>query len=394
MDIFSKIPRIDFMGKRRIAFAVSLTLIGITVVSPFVRKPNWGVDFAGGTEIQVQFNQDVDAGDVRRTLESAGLADVSVQVFGDPADHEFLVRAGRATLFTAEEFAKNVEPRLRDALPNLAPGELGLGYAAGEGDIVTVTSGEGETLSGQQVRQGFEAAGLRVQDVRSIVDGRSYSVLMRGVSDKVEQALKAALGEQEPQIRRVEQVGASVGNELKFSAIKSVVLAVLLILAYVGFRFDFAFGLGGVLALLHDVVIVIGFYLVTGAELNTNTIAAMLTIIGFSINDTVIIGDRIREVSAKNKGRDLEVVMNDAINDTLSRTVMTSVTVLLSLVGLIVFTGGSLRDFALAMFVGVIAGSYSSIYVANAIALWIDRRMSARKSAEKAGRGKLATGAR
>lgn len=386
MDIFPKTPNFDFLGKRKMAFAVSGVAIAISLVTPIFKKPNWGVDFAGGTEIGVKFPADVDAARIREVVEKAGVGEPSVQQLGAKDEHEFLIRLGRSSLISDEEFTGTVEPKIRAALPNLGEGTKGIEYREAEGDQVTVTAKEGATLDGAVVRKAFEDAGYPVQEVRAITESRSYAVIFRGVAAKVEDALKAGLADAQPEIRSVDQVGASVGNELKLGAIKSMLLAILLILLYVGFRFDFRFAPGGVLALAHDAIIVIGYYTVTGAEVNTNTIAAVLTIIGFSINDTIVIFDRVREDMQKHKGRDLDKVINQALNETLSRTILTSLTVLLSLSGLILFTVGSLQEFAIAMLVGLVAGSWSTIYIASPLVIWLEDVMQSRKIAQGGGK--------
>jgi preprotein translocase subunit SecF len=378
MDLFPKKPNLDFLGKRRMFFAISATAIAISLLTPLVRKPNWGIDFAGGTELQVKFAEKVDVGDVRKAIEGSDIGDANIQQYGDADANEYLIRVGRASLYTNEQFAKDAEPKLRTAIPGLAEGRAGIEYNEAEGDQVTLTAKEGG-LTTDGVRGALEQAGFRIQDVRSIVDGKTYSVLFKGVGEKVEQALATKFGEGKFTVQRVEQVGAAVGNELKWAAIKSMVLAILLILLYVGFRFDFRFAPGGVLALAHDAIIVIGFYTVTGAEINTNTIAAVLTIIGFSINDTIVIFDRVRENMQKYQGRELEKVINDSLNESLSRTILTTLTVILSLGGLIFFTVGTLREFSLAMLVGLIAGTYSTMYIASPLVLWLEDVMKARR---------------
>jgi len=410
MNIFPETPNFDILGQRRAWIIASIVLTLLTFAWPLVRSPNWGVDFAGGTELQVQFKGDVDASAVREAVESVGISEPSVQQFGDAAAHEFLIRIGRATLFTDDAFRAEVEPKLRAALPVLQPGAEGIGYDQNEGDQVTLRAPSG--LSEPMVQKAFEDAGLRVQTVKALTEGSAYSVLLRGISDKVSQALDARFPGLRPEdrevakadgtteiekggfVRRVEQVGASVGTELKRAAIKALLLSILLILLYIGFRFDFAFATGAVVSLFHDAVIVVGFYLVSGAELNTTTIAAVLTIIGYSVNDTVIIFDRVRENLQKHKGRELYKVINDSINETLSRTIITHLTVLLSLAGLVIFTVGTLREFALAMAVGVITGTYSSVFIAAPVVLWIEAIAKARREAAASASGRPGTPAK
>lgn len=376
MDFFPTKPNYDFLGKRKTAAIISIVLIVVSLGAPLVKKPNWGVDFAGGTEMQVKFGSPVDVGDVREAIESAGFPDANIQQFGDAADNEYLIRVGRASLFSDEEFASDVAPKLRQALPTLLQGPAGLEYNEDEGDQVTLIASEG--LTSDNVRQAFESNGYRVQDVRAITEGTSYAVIFRGVADKVETVLDEKFAAQQPDVQRVEQVGAAVGNELKMAAIKSMLLAILLILLYVGFRFDFRFAPGGVLALAHDAIIVIGFYTITGAEINTNTIAAVLTIIGFSINDTIVIFDRVRENMQKHRGRELERLINESLNETLSRTILTSLTVVLSLGGFIIFTVGTLREFSMAMLVGLLAGVFSTMFIASPLVIWLEEVMAAR----------------
>ena len=390
MNIFPTTPNFDILGQRRMWFGISIALSVLALAWPLFKTPNWGVDFAGGTELQVQFSGDVDATALREAVESAGIAEPNVQQFGNPADHEFLIRVRRATLFSNDDFRSTVEPKIRGALAGLKAGNDGVSYDQDEGDQVTVRAQADGSLDNAKVKQAFESAGLRTQDVRALTEGSAYSVLLRGVSDRVVQALESKFAASKPSngfLRRVEQVGASVGSELKTAAVKALLLSILLMLLYIGFRFDFAFATGAVVSLMHDAIIVIGFYFVTGAELNTNTIAAVLTIVGYSVNDTVIIYDRVRENMQKHKGRDLYRVVNDSINETLSRTIITHFTVILSLTGLIIFTVGTLREFALAMLVGVITGTYSSVYIASPVMLWIEDVIKTRREATGTGPG-------
>lgn len=181
--------------------------------------------------------------------------------------------------------------------------------------------------------------------------------------------LKDALGDQVSEYRRTEFVGPTVGAELVSSAIWAVVLAIGAILIYIWFRFEWQFGVGAVVALTHDVVTTIGLFAVTQLEFNLATVAAILTIAGYSINDTVVIYDRVREELRRYKKLDMPALLNLAANRTLSRTFMTSVTTLIALIALAVFGGSIIRDFALAMIWGVIIGTYSSVFVAVPVLL-------------------------
>ncbi|MEP4380573.1 MAG: protein translocase subunit SecF [Alphaproteobacteria bacterium] len=181
--------------------------------------------------------------------------------------------------------------------------------------------------------------------------------------------LKDALGEQVSEYRRTEFVGPTVGAELISSAIWAVVLAIGAILIYIWFRFEWQFGVGAVVALTHDVLTTIGLFAFTQLEFNLATVAAILTIAGYSINDTVVIYDRVREELRRYKKLDMPAVLNLAVNRTLSRTFMTSITTLIALVALAIFGGSIIRDFAYAMIWGVIIGTYSSVFIAVPVLL-------------------------
>jgi SecD/SecF fusion protein len=192
------------------------------------------------------------------------------------------------------------------------------------------------------------------------------------VADKIFQALKTAFPDASFGDRplRLTHEGAIVGNEIKQAAIVASLLAMFGILVYVAFRYEFSFAVGAVVAIIHDVLMTLGWYFLAGRELNATTVAAVLTIIGFSINDTIVIFDRIREDLRLGVRGTFREVMNQALNQTLSRTIITSGTVFLATLSLFIFGGGEINDFAFTFLVGIITGTYSSIYIASAIVLW------------------------
>lgn len=283
MELFSTTD-IDFIGKRRLAYAVSVLLMVGALVVLAVRGLNFGIDFTGGTLIELGYEQDVALDTVREQLAAAGFGDATVQKFGTPRD--VLVR---------------IAPR-----PDRSSAEL---------------------------------------------------------SNAVLAALPGA------QMRRVEFVGPQVGEELTEQGGLAMVYALIGILIYVAVRFEMRFALGAVAALVHDTVIVIGALSLTQLNFDLTALAAILAVIGYSLNDTIVVFDRIRENFRKiRKGSPAEVI-NRSINDTLSRTVMTGLTTLLVLVALFAFGGEVLRPFSFALITGILVGTYSSIYVASAIAL-------------------------
>jgi preprotein translocase subunit SecF len=293
MEIIRPGTAIPFTKYRNIAVVLS-TLVNLAVLVLLVTKgPNMGVDFAGGTVVQLKFQQKVSIADIRRTLTPIGLGDSVIQDFGDTGSNEFLVRLERTAI------------------------ELG------------------------------------------------------ALGEKIRGALAAQFGEKQVEIRRVESVGPKVGKELRERATWSVIAATVMMGVYIWFRFELRFGVGAVIALIHDVLVTIGALVLAQYEFDLTIVAALLTIVGFSVNDTVIVCDRIRENMRKSKRVGLEMVINTSINETLSRTIITTGTALLVLVALYLLGGAVIRPFAFALLVGFFSGVYSTIFIASpVILLW------------------------
>ncbi|MEQ9144893.1 MAG: protein translocase subunit SecF [Parvibaculaceae bacterium] len=276
-----------FIRYRTFAYAFSGAMVIASIALFFANGLNYGIDFRGGTMIEIGTEGPADIGDIRSRLAALNLGDVQVQEFGEPTD----------VLIRVEQ--------------------------------------QGETAESDQ---------------------------------NVVEKIKAELGDG-VEYRRVEVVGPKVSAELVEAGTLAVVIAVLLMLVYIWFRFEWQFSVGAVLALVHDVVLTIGIFSVLQLEFNLSIIAAILTIVGYSMNDTVVVYDRIREKLRKYKKMDLGDLLDLAINKTLSRTVMTSVTTLLALASLYIFGGEVIRGFTFAMMWGVVVGTYSSIFVAAPLLL-------------------------
>ncbi len=290
MQLFKSQTHFDFMGKRRLALFLSGTLLIVAFVSLFTRVLNFGIDFTGGTLIEVGYAEPVDLTGVRATLEQAGFAEAVVQHFG-----------------TA-----------RDVLIRLAPRD---------------------------------------------------DVSKAELSDQVFSALQEARGGERLSLRRVEFVGPQVGDELTEQGGLAMLIALGAILVYVALRFEYRFAVGAVAALAHDVIITLGFFSVLGLEFDLTVLAALLAVIGYSLNDTIVVFDRIRENFRKiRRGTPVDVV-NTSLNQTLARTLMTSFTTLLVLLALFFLGGELIHSFATALIVGVLVGTYSSMYVASPTAL-------------------------
>lgn len=267
--------------------------------------------------------------------------------------------------------------------------KFGIDFAGGLEFVVKFS----ETVSANQVRQSSEGASLGSFDVQSYGDdGSSFLVRMRleeGTNVETASAaftaqMSQVFGAGKYQVLRQEYVGPKAGAELREKGLWALFYSLVAILLYVAVRFEFSYAMGSVAALFHDVIIVCGVFIVLGHEFDLQTLAALLTIVGYSINDTIIVFDRIRETAGKRNKGNLEHVMNLAVNDTLSRTVITNMTVLFSVLALYLLSpeGTPIREFGLAMTIGAVVGTYSSIYVASPIVLAWENLMQRRAKAQ------------
>jgi preprotein translocase subunit SecF len=290
MRILNRKTHIDFMGKRKLAFVLSAVVIVLSITTLVLRGLNFGLDFTGGTLIEVSYPSAVEVADVKANLQSADVTDAVVQQFG-----------------TASDIVVRVPPRSAEE---------------SSAELSTVVLGA--------LQQGVEG-----------------EVLMR----------------------RVEFVGPQVGDELTEQGILAVVYALIGIFLYVMFRFQWRFSVGAVTALVHDVIVSLGVLSLLQIEFDLTVVAALLAVIGYSLNDTIVLFDRIRENFPRmRKGSPIEVV-NTSVNETLSRTLMTSMTSLLVLFALFIFGGEIIHAFAFTLIIGVLVGTYSSIYVASSTLL-------------------------
>ena len=278
----------DFMGKRRIAAVFSIALLSISLLSLFTQNLNFGIDFTGGTLVEVGYGETVELDQVRHVLSATQFSDAVVQYFGSAQD--ILVRVAQ-------------------------------------------------------------------------VEGKNSA----DISNEIIEVLKQS--GQSVEIRRVEFVGPQVGEDLQEDGGLAMIYALIMIFIYIAFRFQRRFSVGAIAALVHDVTITIGFFSVLQLDFDLTVLAALLAVIGYSLNDTIVVFDRIRENFRRmRKGTSVEVV-NASLNQTLSRTLMTSLTTLLVLSALFLFGGEIIRPFSAALIFGVIIGTYSSIYVASPVTL-------------------------
>lgn len=327
--------QIDFIGKWRLCVGLSLAVLLLSAGIAAVKGVRFGIDFAGGTELQVRIDS-ASVGDdaIRQVVGRCGVVDPSVARFGGSGERpEFLIR-----------------------FP--LPGEAALQAALAGSDCA--------------ISAEARAAIERLQVESKGVDRTGFAALL------LESALDEAVGPTE--LLRTEFVGPKVGAELRNDGLRALALGCLGILVYVAFRFNVRYAPGAVIALVHDVLVTTGILVMLGRELDLQVLAALLAILGYSINDTIVIYDRIRETSERRTTVDLEDVLNQSVNETLSRTILTSGTVLMTMVVLLVFGGPVIRPFALAMTIGTIAGSYSTVYIASPVLLGLERWRAARET--------------
>ncbi|MEO0593649.1 MAG: protein translocase subunit SecF [Myxococcota bacterium] len=371
---------IDFVGRMGVFAIVSGILVGGSVVATSALGLNFGIDFAGGYEIQVKFAEATSEAQVQSALEPLGLGDARIQRFGAANQNEFLVLIRETGTISDDDKAgiKADYEKLAggaDKLINLAIAESG----------ETVRVEFGGPVEEDAVRDVLSGRGLTIKDVTRSerTDQPEFRFELVSLADQIEDALQGAFGAPEgsDMVRRVEFVGPQVGNQLRNQGILAVLYALGFILIYIAIRFDLAFSPGAVVALVHDVIITVGVFAIFQLEFNLPIIAAILALVGYSLNDTIVVYDRIRENAVRYRGRTLRDLVNTSLNQTLSRTIITSATTLLATVSLLVFGGGIVRDFAIALTVGVLIGTYSSVAVASPVYIVLRERAERRKAA-------------
>ncbi|MCX7816281.1 MAG: protein translocase subunit SecF [Syntrophales bacterium] len=269
-----------------VILSIILTIFSIAVL--LIKGITYGIDFAGGTLIQIKVNREIPTDSIRNALTGLGISDAIIQPFGQ---NEFIVR----TAETSSEF--------------------------------------------------------------------------KGISEKLEESLSSLFGSGTIEIQRVEYVGPKVGKDLTRKAIFAVLLSWIGMLIYIALRFELRYAVGGIIGVIHDVIVVMGFFALLGREFSLPVVAALLTTIGYSIHDSIVVFDRIRENVRKESKKPLPIVMNDSINQTLSRTILTSLTTAMVVAVLYIFGGPVINDFAFVLLVGVIFGTYSSVFIASPVVL-------------------------
>jgi len=370
---------IDFMKYRKFWIALSLVLVlaGVgAIVGGLLGKftINFGIDFAGGTQMTLRFRQKPQIDELRKLLEGAGMGEASVQSFGERNSNDVIIKTPVAK-GTEEGNRQRIEAALKQHFNRDAGGKPDLNRI----DALEITALLAKSDPDHVGAQGEAAAGAHYKEVAdALIKERHKEGLFSdwgrlrsapGVTPNVIAALEQQTTLGEYAVLGTENVGPQIGRELRAQGFWAVALSLLGMLAYIWFRFELRFGIGAVMAGLHDVLVTFAFFVIAGYEFNLTTVAAFLTLIGYSMNDTVVIFDRIRENMRKNRRKPLIELMNESLNQTLSRTIMTSGLTMLTVASLLILGGDVLRGFAFVMTVGIIVGTYSSIYVASPFAL-------------------------
>ncbi|MBN1946699.1 MAG: protein translocase subunit SecF [Bradymonadales bacterium] len=524
MEFIRPGTQFDFVGQRKLFAIISASLVLASILLILIVKPNYGIDFKGGTNIIVRFTQPVELAEVSSTMRDIGFDDAVVQQYGSADNNQFLIETNRISVITTEQADQirqtleqtfgsegflfsydadsgdRIEIKAPDAafahlgdqpaeveppeeelqpeqeVPQPAQIEEGTGEGTGDGtgegtgaapaaDAPTPPAGATvrSELSPEEVyiTQILEAAGLQHPQVTQIGNPRHRRFLIRlqELQGRVEDGLLSRFGQERipvegmeihlaqtttPQqitdtlhglgfetalvqviepasgnrffvratrsdvmnqdeanriasglqeafdvqevttrhgsVQRVETVGPRVGSQLRAQAIKAIILALFFILIYIGLRFNMRFAPGAVVALFHDVLITLGIFVILREEVSLTVLAALLTIVGYSLNDTIVVFDRIRENLGMLRSKTMLEVVNLSINETLSRTILTSVTTLLTLFAIYFIGVGSIKVFAFAMIIGIVVGTYSTIYIASPVMIYIHHKLEQRQA--------------
>ncbi|MCA1927921.1 MAG: protein translocase subunit SecF [Calditerrivibrio sp.] len=289
VELIKNDRKIEFIGKSKLFFLISACLILLSLFLIFTKGLNLGIDFAGGTVIQLKYDKSPNIGDLRKAIDELKIGDYSIQHFGNP--NEVIIRLGKTKDIPLDELSKTIKSKLS-----------------------------------------------------TVETGNKFV------------------------IERIEQVGPQVGYELKYKASMALIYATIGVLIYVAIRFEIIYAIGAILALVHDVIITLGALSISGKEFNLTVVAALLALIGYSLNDTIVVYDRIRERLKNSTGNlPLQQIINSSINETLSRTIITSLLTFLTVFALMIFGGEVIKPFAFTLVVGIVVGTYSSIGIASSL---------------------------
>lgn len=395
---FFRNPNVNWVGKKWYFIGISFLLSSLGIVSLLAKGgPRYGIDFKGGTMVDLKFREAPPLDRIRAALASHGLGNSTLQRSGPESNHEILI--GLDLEATREEDLDAGKQAIVQALQEEFGGGEKINWNETGAAGIAEQLQDSETLRGmseEQLRQlAQRMVAYRDAPPRGGLIG-SFEELrqVEGVTPEVIQALEEKFSLPGFVVRNVEIVGPKVGATLRRQALNATLLGMASMMVYIAFRFEWIYGVAAVLALLHDIIITLGFLSITNQEFTLTVVAALLTLVGYSVNDTIVVFDRIRENIKLLRREPIGEIVNRSINQTLSRTVLTSGLTFLTVLSLFLFGGEVLRGFSFALVVGILVGTYSSIAIASPLVVsWQqythqERRGGAAIAAEREGKAK------
>lgn len=339
MEFFKKETRIDFMGVRRYTGALTALLWIVSLWLLMTKGINFGLDFTGGTQVEARFASPVEPATIRAQLEAQGFHGVRVQQYGSTQDILIRIANPKEAIERSEKVALSEKSELTEKTANVAQ----------------------------------ESDPLRNTENATKPPANAANENVNNTENSLIKSVKAELLKSNPgvEIRRTEFVGSEVGEQLVEQGGVAVLLSILATMVYIALRFEYRLAISAAVGLCHDGVIILGIFSLFGFEFDLATLASVMAVLGYSLNDTIVVFDRVRENFRRVRKGSPEEIMNLSINQTLSRTIMTSWMTMLVVLALLIFGGESLFGFSMAFFVGILIGTFSSIYVSGALALWL-----------------------
>ncbi|MGC8926937.1 MAG: protein translocase subunit SecF [Myxococcota bacterium] len=358
----------DFVGKNKFFVTLSTLMVLISIIVFFTKGLNFGIDFSGGTEVHIKLDKSVSTEQIRAIVERAGYTKANILSIGNE-QKEYVIRVA--------EFASIKESDAQN-IKNLIIEKFGkdkikrFKFSAETGDKIEVKFTEEIDIN--QLKELLQLNKIDYIDIKR--EGKTTEfqclIILAGISRKIEEAITKEISGIKVEIIGVDAVGPQVGKDLRTSGLLAAIYSLIAITIYVAFRFDLRFAPGAFISLLHDGLITIGVLSLIRFEFDMTGLAAIMTLLGYSINDTIVVYDRVRENLVKHKTKGLPEIINISINETLGRSIITSLTVLIVSGVLLFFGGHTLRTFSFVMFFGVIIGTYSSIYIAAPLSLYVE----------------------
>jgi preprotein translocase subunit SecD len=394
LEFFPVGKTLDFMGKKGAFIAFSIFTVLATAVLAFVPGPIYGTDFKGGTEVEVAMKREVDAGAIREAVEKAGFDSPEVvRVEEGSSAHRYLIRVHEVSAIDEDTqlaiqktlcFGEGIDTQA--CPPEHRPSEIKVSPG---GDKISMRYEQQPDLGWIRERmKSVPGIAMREGDNNPVLQSsreHKVEVYLKGKGDQIMDGLRASLGPDTApdDLLRSEWIGPKAGAQLRSSAFKSVAVAFLFIMLYIALRFDLRFAPGAVVAVGHDAIVTVGLLIAMQKEINLTIVAALLTVVGYSTNDKVVIYDRIRENLHKIRGMSFQRLINVSLSETFSRTIITGGPTILSLLAFFFWGTGALKDFALTLILGTIIGTYSSMYIAVPFTSWLDAKFFNKKAAAR-----------